>query len=250
MKTSAGLRSSRTARGRWLSSCSTRARSVRLCRDRSVPFGKYCRRSPFVFSLVPRCHGLPRTARVAEVNRGTGGGGDVEVAGHLAALVPGDRLQQPRGQAGQFTQQTIAQLHGVRARKTDEFDVAGVAFDERADRRAVLRADDDVTFPVTWLGAVLRRERALVHAEHGFPEASPSPGEADVFASVIAAGAQRGGRGATQQQAFGSIQLLVDSFRCEVPVRSSGNSRRSARLIWAGLHRCARRSLTAASNCG
>src|SRR5690606_1188197 len=25
--------------------------------ERSVPFGKYCLRSPFVFSFVPRCHG-------------------------------------------------------------------------------------------------------------------------------------------------------------------------------------------------
>ena len=25
---------------------------------RSVPFGKYCRSRPLVFSLVPRCHGL------------------------------------------------------------------------------------------------------------------------------------------------------------------------------------------------
>ena len=26
--------------------------------DRVVPFGKYCRSRPLVFSLVPRCHGL------------------------------------------------------------------------------------------------------------------------------------------------------------------------------------------------
>ena len=29
-----------------------------LCCDRSVPFGKYWRSRPLVFSLVPRCHGL------------------------------------------------------------------------------------------------------------------------------------------------------------------------------------------------
>ncbi len=29
-----------------------------LQRDRSVPLGKYWRRSPFMFSFVPRCHGL------------------------------------------------------------------------------------------------------------------------------------------------------------------------------------------------
>src|SRR5260370_30110827 len=26
--------------------------------ERSVPFGRYCRSSPLVFSQVPRCHGL------------------------------------------------------------------------------------------------------------------------------------------------------------------------------------------------
>jgi hypothetical protein len=29
-----------------------------LCMLRSVPFGKYWRSNPLVFSLVPRCHGL------------------------------------------------------------------------------------------------------------------------------------------------------------------------------------------------
>ena len=28
------------------------------CRERSVPFGKYWRSRPLVFSFVPRCHGL------------------------------------------------------------------------------------------------------------------------------------------------------------------------------------------------
>ena len=37
---------------------STAARSLVLHLDRSVPFGRYWRRRPFVFSLVPRCHGL------------------------------------------------------------------------------------------------------------------------------------------------------------------------------------------------
>ena len=44
---SAGLSQPSVLRGR-VSSCSaTAARSVTLCCDRSVPFGKYCRRSPF-----------------------------------------------------------------------------------------------------------------------------------------------------------------------------------------------------------
>src|SRR6266404_2353504 len=31
---------------------------INLCALRSVPFGKYWRSNPLVFSLVPRCHGL------------------------------------------------------------------------------------------------------------------------------------------------------------------------------------------------
>ena len=33
-------------------------RSLRECRERSVPLGKYWRSRPLVFSLVPRCQGL------------------------------------------------------------------------------------------------------------------------------------------------------------------------------------------------
>ena len=56
---SAGVSQPSVLRGRVLSCSATAARSATLCCDRSVPFGKYCRRSPFVFSLVPRCHGAP-----------------------------------------------------------------------------------------------------------------------------------------------------------------------------------------------
>jgi putative transposase len=37
--------------------------SSALQRDKSVPFGKYCRSSPFVFSLLPRCQGLCGSAK-------------------------------------------------------------------------------------------------------------------------------------------------------------------------------------------
>ena len=39
------------------------AMSSAVQRDRSVPFGKYWRNKPLVFSLVPRCHGLSGSAR-------------------------------------------------------------------------------------------------------------------------------------------------------------------------------------------
>jgi len=54
---SAGVSQPRDLRGRLLSSVATRSSSSRSCFERSVPLGKYWRRSPFVFSLLPRCQG-------------------------------------------------------------------------------------------------------------------------------------------------------------------------------------------------
>ena len=48
----------RVLRGRLLSARTTASRSPRGCRARSVPFGKYWRNRPLVFSLVPPCQGL------------------------------------------------------------------------------------------------------------------------------------------------------------------------------------------------
>src|SRR5664279_499675 len=55
--TSTGVCHPSVLRGRPLSSSATLSRSAWKCNDRSVPFGKYCRSNPLVFSLVPRCHG-------------------------------------------------------------------------------------------------------------------------------------------------------------------------------------------------
>ena len=55
---SAGVRQPSRFRGRVFSAWVTAARSSWVQRERSVPFGKYCRSNPFVFSLVPRCQGL------------------------------------------------------------------------------------------------------------------------------------------------------------------------------------------------
>ena len=55
---SAGVFQSSVLRGLWLRAAATAAISSALCMLRSVPFGKYWRKSPLVFSLVARCHGL------------------------------------------------------------------------------------------------------------------------------------------------------------------------------------------------
>src|SRR5216683_6686778 len=57
-KASAGVFHPRAFRGLELRVIATAAMSSALCALRSVPFGKYWRSRPLVFSLVPRCHGL------------------------------------------------------------------------------------------------------------------------------------------------------------------------------------------------
>ena len=56
-KTSTGFRQLSVLRGLPFNSAATLSSSSWVCKDKSVPFGKYCRSSPLVFSLVPRCHG-------------------------------------------------------------------------------------------------------------------------------------------------------------------------------------------------
>ena len=113
------------------------------------------------------------------------------MAGHLAALIPGDRLKQHCRQPGQLAQQPVAQLKRVGPGQVDQFDEATLTLDQCADRRPMLRTDDDVALPMPSLRTILGRERTLVHAEHRLGEAPPAPGEAQVRAAVITAGAQR-----------------------------------------------------------
>jgi hypothetical protein len=57
-RASAGVAHSRVFRGRALRVAAMAASVSALCTLRSVPFGKYWRSSPLVFSLEPRCQGL------------------------------------------------------------------------------------------------------------------------------------------------------------------------------------------------
>ncbi len=58
LRASAGVFQPSVFHGLVLSVWATAWISWSLQRDRSVPLGKSWRRSPFVFSFVPRCHGL------------------------------------------------------------------------------------------------------------------------------------------------------------------------------------------------
>ena len=73
-------------RGRSLISAATSASRSALWMERSVPFGKYCRSSPFIFSLEPRSHG--EWAWQKEYWR-SGHIRDEALRGQFFALVPG-----------------------------------------------------------------------------------------------------------------------------------------------------------------
>ena len=62
-KTSAGVTQPSVFRGLLFNVLATAWISCALHRERSVPFGRYCLRWPFVFSFVPRCHGLRGSAK-------------------------------------------------------------------------------------------------------------------------------------------------------------------------------------------
>src|SRR5262245_46945342 len=133
---------------------------------------------------------LPRRARVAKVDRYAEVCGDVGVPGHFDALVPGDRSDQVRGQGTHGRGDRDAQGVGVTGGKVHQSDQTGLALDEGADRRALVLADDEVTFPVPRLAAVGGSEWPLMDRQHRLSEPWATPARALVRAAVTPAGAQ------------------------------------------------------------
>jgi acyl CoA:acetate/3-ketoacid CoA transferase beta subunit len=70
-------------------------------------------------------------------------------------------------------------------------DHSGLPLDQGADRRALVLADDQITFPMAGLGTVIGLERPLADSEHGLLGPGPAPLGALMRAAVIPAGAQR-----------------------------------------------------------
>jgi hypothetical protein len=114
---------------------------------------------------------LPWRVGVAEVDRDSGGGGQGQVAGHLASLVPGDAACELRGEGGDGVSHGL--LDGERAvivRQVEEEQVAGHALDEGPDGACVVPADDEVPFPVAGNRAVVGLGGTLAdhhHVRHG-----------------------------------------------------------------------------------
>jgi hypothetical protein len=68
----------------------------------------------------------------------------------------------------------------------------GLPLDQRADRRALVLADDEILLPMPGLRAVIRLERPLADGEHGLPGPRAPPAGMLMRPAVITPGAQRG----------------------------------------------------------
>ena len=83
------------------------------------------------------------------------------------SLVPGQRQTQRVGQGLDFRGQSVADLLGLVAiGQVQQHRVAGLPFDESADRSLVLLADDQVPLPVPWHCPVLDLSRPLRDIDH------------------------------------------------------------------------------------
>ena len=100
---------------------------------RLLPFGKYWRRRPLVFSFDPRCHGSgDRRSRPRHRSRRK-----PPVLGHLLSLIPGQRPAKLFGQRPDARLERLADRFGVGSLgQRDELAIAGLALDQGHDRRA------------------------------------------------------------------------------------------------------------------
>jgi hypothetical protein len=90
---------------------------------------------------------LPGAVRITEVDLDTGIDAELHVVAHLFALVPGQAASQGRRQGLDLAGKRHPDGVGVPALgQGHEPHIAGAAFHQRADGRAAVLADDQVTF--------------------------------------------------------------------------------------------------------
>ena len=130
-----------------------------------MPLGRYSRIRPLVFSLVGRS---PRRMRVGEVHGQVRGQRQCGMAGHLGALVPGQRAPYLCGEAADGFDEGVCECVGVLAvgQSEDDGEAAGSLHQGRSRGPAGL-ADDEIAFPRSrhppvggYFGAVVDRHHA------------------------------------------------------------------------------------------
>lgn len=160
---------------------------------------------------------LPRARGVAEVDLRSCVGRDVEVLGHLSALVPGQRAPQRRRELTEGADEGGVHLDGVRCGQMQKLDVAGLPFHERPDRGAVVGADDEVSLPMAGDGTVIRLKAALMNRQHRLREPSSGSDLTSVTTTMITPGPQWGRCGLAQDPGRGAVDRLRDCLRRHPP---------------------------------
>ena len=109
---------------------------------------------------------LPGSVRMGEVDVDSGVPGQGLVVSHLRSLVVGQGAAQLAVEAVEDLGEGLCGQVGPAAVQLDQGDEQGSAFDQRADLRAVVLADDQIALPVARDQAQLDFHRPLVDQDH------------------------------------------------------------------------------------
>jgi len=162
---------------------------------------------------------LPGRVRLAEEHRHAQHLGDLAVQRHFLALIPGQRPAQLRGQWRQGRYQCVAdRLGGVPAPgQVDQDGEPAGPVDQRADRRPVAGAGDQVALPVPGFAAVGGRGGPLADHRHAGQRPGPAGAGAAMRLAVPPTGPQQGGQVAAQPAQLRPVDSLVDRLVHQVP---------------------------------
>jgi hypothetical protein len=108
---------------------------------------------------------------------------------------------------------------GASGRQVDQHHVAGGAFDQGADRRCPVGADDQGAFPVAGHRPILDLGRSITDHDHRVDEAGCAGGQVTVRLAPRPSGAQRGGHLAAQAATGLQVESLVDGLRAHPHLR-------------------------------
>jgi len=105
--------------------------------------------------------------RVAEEDADVCGNGELRMAGHLFALIPGECFSQLWGKPNHFTYEGATHLLGTTAiGQMHEQEIATSPFDKSRDGRLSAFANDQIAFPMPWDSTVLGLGRTVTDHHH------------------------------------------------------------------------------------
>src|SRR3954451_1252523 len=195
---------------------STAWRSSRVEERRSLPLGKYWRRSPLVFSFVPRSHGLAGGAKKMPSAKYSSS------RWWQAISEPWSQVRVCRARSGRPVNTgsiAMRMLGAVAVGQVHQAQVTGAPVDQGADGRAAGPADDEVSLPVADPSALLDHRRSGVDqpARRDEPRrarhrAAPAPAHSPSGAELL-------GQRPAQAALPAVVEGLVDGLVAQMPLR-------------------------------